>query len=76
MAERRSSLVRSEVHGKLLRKKYPLVMASCHDLITDGTMPTGRSFSLPEAMDAGAEAGYGDFRRGVHRTKAGDMTSL
>ena len=25
--------------------KYPLITASFHDLITDGTMPTGKSFS-------------------------------
>ena len=72
MAERRSSLVRSGVYGKLLRKKYPLVMASCHDLITDGTVPTGRSFSLPESMAAGAEPGDGDPGRGFHGAKPGD----
>jgi hypothetical protein len=52
--------------------KYPFSTASCHDLITDGTMATGRSFRFPETVHAGAETGDGDLRRWFHRTKAGD----
>ena len=44
--------VRNKIFGRLLYPhrreiytKYPLITASFHDLITDGTMPNGKSFS-------------------------------
>ena len=59
--------------GKLpYESKYPPTTASFHDLITDGTMPTGRSFSAFQTMHAGADSRDGDLGRGFHGAKAGD----
>jgi hypothetical protein len=42
-------------------------MASFQVRRTEGAMPTGKSFfAFPEAMDAGAKAGKGDFWRWTH----------
>jgi hypothetical protein len=57
--------------------KYPPITASFHDFITDGTMPTGRSFSTFQKLCTPApKRVMAILGAGFHARKPGMITSL